>query len=187
MSRITQTSTLIADAMRENTPPWRTPFVAHKNNGFPTNAYTNRQYGGINPLLLNIAAIKNGFTSKFWATYKQWTGLGCQVKCRPDDVPEGEWATKIVRRVYSEEADKVSWSSILVFNAAQVFGNFHLVPATAYQVFNEEVSKDGPDYGNVDKYIDQLRTLQGRWLQQPTVRTTAEGFHLYALAEEVRG
>jgi antirestriction protein ArdC len=137
------------------------PFVAHKNSGFPTNAYTNRQYGGINPLLLNIAALKNGHTSKYWATYKQWAGMGCQVKRRPDDVPEGEWAAKIVRRTYNEEDDKVSWSPILVFNASQVFGNFHVVPATAYQVLKAEISDTPPDYSNTDRLLAQAVFKEG--------------------------
>lgn len=37
-----------------------------------------------------------GFQSKWWATYRQWAALGCQVTKRPDGVSPGQWGTNIV-------------------------------------------------------------------------------------------
>jgi len=151
--KLSETTTLIADAMKKDTPPWRIPLVQHQNSGFPTNAYTNRQYGGINPLLLNVVAMKRGYRSKYWATFKQWQGLGCKIKQRPEDVPEGEWGTKITRMEYQEGTEQKVPKTVFLFNAGQVFGNFQLKPATAYQVLLTEVSNNAPDYGPVDEII----------------------------------
>jgi antirestriction protein ArdC len=144
---------LIAEAMRGNVLPWHRPPIApevatHANSGFPTNAYTNRLYGGINPLLLNLAARKREFKSKYWATYKQWQAIGCKVKNRPDNVPEGEWGTKIVR------VEGTAATTISVFNADQVFGRFHLKPAEAYQVLAEGMIRDWK-YDAVDEFIQK--------------------------------
>ena len=43
-------------------PPWRKPWASDANAGFPTNVASKRRYSGVNPLLLQIAAEKHGFT-----------------------------------------------------------------------------------------------------------------------------
>lgn len=78
-------------------PPWRMPWAAHPNGrGLPTNAATKRSYSGINPLVLQLAARRHGFRSKYWATFNQWRELGCCVKPRPLDLPPGSWGTPAV-------------------------------------------------------------------------------------------
>jgi antirestriction protein ArdC len=77
-------------------PPWRKPWSAHRNAGFPTNVASGNRYSGVNPLLLQIAAERHGLRSKYWGTFKQWQSLGGSVKRRPSDVPPGEWGTSIV-------------------------------------------------------------------------------------------
>src|SRR4051812_12642957 len=67
------------------TLPWRKPWTACKNSGYPANAVTGRTYRGINPILLRLAE----YDSQWWATYRQWQGLGGQVR-------KGEHGTKIV-------------------------------------------------------------------------------------------
>lgn len=57
--------------------------------GSPINAVTRRPYRGINKLLLWIAAELDGHCSGRWATYRQWTAGGAQVR-------KGEKATAIV-------------------------------------------------------------------------------------------
>jgi antirestriction protein ArdC len=46
---------------------------------------SGKPYRGVNPLLLHLA----GFNSKWWATYRQWQGLGGQVR-------KGERGTRII-------------------------------------------------------------------------------------------
>jgi len=76
-------------------PPWRSPWKPNKNSGFPMNA-KGRKYRGVNILLLQAAAMRHGFTSKWWATYRQWQEMGGQVMRRPNDVPSGCWGTTII-------------------------------------------------------------------------------------------
>jgi antirestriction protein ArdC len=86
----------IVAALQAGTPPWRKPWVNDKNAGFPANIVSEKRYSGINPLILHLAERKYGFKSKWWATYAQWQTLGGQVKKRPDEIPQGQWGTKIV-------------------------------------------------------------------------------------------
>lgn len=54
---------------RSSTPLW-----------MPENALSRNGYNGINVVNLWVAAEARGFTSPIWATYKQWTELGAQVR-----------------------------------------------------------------------------------------------------------
>jgi antirestriction protein ArdC len=86
----------IVAALEKGTLPWRKPWADLENSGFPTNVNSKKMYRGINPILLQVAAQRRGFTSKFWGTYNQWQVLGCQVKKRPADVGPGSWGTKVI-------------------------------------------------------------------------------------------
>jgi antirestriction protein ArdC len=79
----------IIAALSKGLTPWKKPWVASKNAGNPANAVSGRSYRGINPLLLELAAMDKGFKSKWWGTYRQWQTLGGQVK-------GGERGTRIV-------------------------------------------------------------------------------------------
>ncbi|WP_152047574.1 ArdC family protein [Aureimonas psammosilenae] len=56
------------------------PWHRSGSTGLPTNANTQRPYRGINILALWCAARAAGFGSDRWATYRQWTALGAQVR-----------------------------------------------------------------------------------------------------------
>lgn len=58
----------------------------------PKNVLTNRPYGGINPILLNIAASRLKLSSPYWGTDGQWRTLGFKV-CQPDIE---DWSTRIL-------------------------------------------------------------------------------------------
>ena len=93
----------------------------------PVNAVSGRQYRGINVLLLWATAEREGFCSGRWATFRQWTAAGAQVR-------KGQRGTAIFfwkgpAEGDDDEADggarsrpryiaKVYW----VFNEAQVDG-----------------------------------------------------------------
>ena len=76
--------------------PWRRPWSLDRNAGSPANVVSKKSYRGINPLLLQVASMRHGFQSRWWATFNQWKELGGIVKRRPDNVPPGEWGTNIV-------------------------------------------------------------------------------------------
>ena len=55
-----------------------------------------RAYAGLNPMLLEIHAIRHGFQSRWWGTFAQWHALGCTIRKRPQDVEEGHWGCRVV-------------------------------------------------------------------------------------------
>ena len=77
------------------TMPW------HRDAGttMPTNALTGSTYNGVNVIALWAAAEHRGFTTGYWATYKQWSLLGGQVR-------KGEKASVVV--FYKQESVDVS-------------------------------------------------------------------------------
>jgi antirestriction protein ArdC len=90
------TDQIVAALQNNALPPWRKPWSGTENTGHPCNAVSRKKYTGVNPLLLEIASARHGFESRTWATYRQWSDLGGQVKRRPADVPPGKWGTQIV-------------------------------------------------------------------------------------------
>lgn len=128
-----QITTEIIKAMEQGCPPWRRPWNADPNAGVPKNVASGKSYTGVNPLLLQLAADRHGFTSRWWATFNQWRELGGQVMRRPDHLGRGEWGTRIVfcRPVTKKVAEKrddpndeTYWvlRSYTVFNLDQVEG-----------------------------------------------------------------
>jgi antirestriction protein ArdC len=89
------TEKLIA-ALENNIMPWRRPWSQSKNTGRPANVTSKKNYSGINPLLLELDAMKKGFHSRWWATFHQWKQLDCRVMKRPDHVEPGQWGTNII-------------------------------------------------------------------------------------------
>ncbi len=117
-------------------PIWKRPWGISPNSGFPINIVSKRRYSGVNVLLLRIAAMTHGFTSKFWATFNQWTNeLGGRVMRRPENVKPGHWGQSIVffTRVTKTETDPITGEeteesfpllkSYTVFNVDQVEGD----------------------------------------------------------------
>jgi antirestriction protein ArdC len=128
-----QASGRIVDALRRGLIPWRTPWTGLANTGLPANVVTEQPYLGVSRLLLILAAQERGFTSRWWGRKKDWQALGRKLKRRPQAVPAGQWATRIVAgaRVAA------------VFNAHQVEG------ADQY-LAGEPVHAD---YGRADKVV----------------------------------
>ena len=62
----------IIAALSKGQLPWVKPWYSARNTGHPANAVSGKLYRGVNPLLLHLS----GFNSKWWATYRQWQGLG---------------------------------------------------------------------------------------------------------------
>lgn len=94
--RIQITQQIVDALTRGGLPPWRQPWRADRNCGTPANVVSKRNYTGINPLLLAIAAQKHNLQSRWWGTFNQWKELGGQVKARPSHIPPGKWGTQIV-------------------------------------------------------------------------------------------
>lgn len=91
----------------------------------PSNALTGNAYNGINVVSLWVSAEMAGYSAPVWATYKQWSELGAQVR-------KGEKSSLVVfYKEYEAEPDpqnvdddgrrRVARASY-VFNASQVDG-----------------------------------------------------------------
>lgn len=96
--------------------PWHRPALA-----IPANAATTRFYNGINVLSLWMAAQLRGYTTNYWATYRQWQNLGAQVH-------KGERASLVVfykkiERQQEDEAEDDKAANRLVARASYVFNS----------------------------------------------------------------
>jgi antirestriction protein ArdC len=129
------TGTIVEALRAGGVPPWRMPWASHPNGrGLPTNAATDRRYSGVNPLILQLAARRQSFRSKYWATFQQWSALDCCVKPRPSDVAPGAWGTTAIlfKPITKTEIDKKTGEekerafpvlrTFTLFNADQVHG-----------------------------------------------------------------
>jgi len=116
-------------------PPWRQSWCNDPNCGRAANIVSQKTYRGINPLLLQIASMRHGFKTRWWATYRQWDTLGCHVMRRPENVPPGEWGTTIIFWkptvvIEKNNAGKEEKKTIFVlrtytvFNLDQVVGDY---------------------------------------------------------------
>jgi antirestriction protein ArdC len=121
---ITETiAVAIEGGAKEYQMPW------HRGASRPVNACTSKAYHGVNVIALWGAANVRGFRSGHWATYRQWHGIGAQVRkgergsvvvfyksmavpagTPPEESQEGTEVSRLVARA--------SW----VFNADQVDG-----------------------------------------------------------------
>lgn len=107
---------------RSTTPLW-----------MPENALSNNHYNGINVVNLWVAAESRGFTSPLWATYKQWTELGAQVKKGAKSelvIFYKEFDVEPLADAADDDGKRRVARASFVFNAAEVDG-FDLPDAPA--------------------------------------------------------
>jgi antirestriction protein ArdC len=129
------TNQIVEALQKGGLPPWRQSWCNDPNCGRAANIVSQRAYRGINPLLLQIASMRHGFKTRWWATYRQWDTLGCHVMRRPENVPPGEWGTTIIFWkptvvIEKNNAGKEEKKTIFilrtytVFNLDQVVGDY---------------------------------------------------------------
>ncbi len=82
------------------TAPWQKPWEAGKAYIEPMNTATDKSYNGINTLILEMAATKNGYEDPRWMTFKQAKAQGASVN-------KGEKSTKIEYWQWSKEMPKL--------------------------------------------------------------------------------
>jgi len=153
------TRTIIA-ALEKDLLPWRKPWKVSRNSGRPVNVVSKKPYSGVNPLLLEIAGMEHGFESKFWATYKQWQGLNCQVKKRPSHIEPGKWGTTIVfckpiRKTVQDDTGEEKDEKFFVLRTYTVFNAGQVNGAEPYQVHDEwdDQQTETPDFEPADDLI----------------------------------
>jgi antirestriction protein ArdC len=123
-SRITRQ---IIEAMEAGAGEFRMPWHVTGEDGFsPVNAETLRPYRGVNCLCLWANATRRGFTTSFWATFRQWTRLGAKVRRGETASPVVFWQASEREQEEGEEAGERRRLLLVrdypVFNAEQVDG-----------------------------------------------------------------
>lgn len=149
--RITdQIADAIASGQDTYTMPWHRS-GAHLAS--PVNGVSGEAYRGLNILTLWIIGEERGFTSRKWATYRQWAELGAQVR-------KGERGTTVVFWKQSAPADDGAGTeaqrrakqpfvarSYIVFNADQVSG---------YECKQVGVLCEAERLGRADAFVKKL-------------------------------
>lgn len=152
----------IVAALESGVLPWRKSWVSPKNTGRAANVVSGRAYTGINPLLLQIAAMEHGFRSRFFGTYAQWARLGCQVLRRPEHIAPGRWGTQIVffkpvtKKVIDLKSGEEDEERFCVLRTYSVFNADQVTGPTAHQYQVPEIQGDEaihPDFAPADDLI----------------------------------
>jgi antirestriction protein ArdC len=149
------TADIIAALESGNVPPWRRPWRIGKNSGSPANVVSKKPYRGINPILLDLASERHNLTSKWWATFNQWKGLGGKVMRRPDQVGEGEWGTKIVlftpvTKTVTNDSGKDEQDKFFVMKTFTVFNVDQVLGDNLDQLRAGPTDTDGDDGSRID-------------------------------------
>ena len=134
-----QVTNQIIDLMKDNGKDWIKSW-AGGNAGFPKNAVTKNYYQGINPILLMMS----GASSDKWATYKQWTEQGRQVR-------KGSKATHIIfyKTLVKENEEGGEDKKIPMLKTYAVFNEEQLED---YQQ-PEENGRAFEDFKNVEQFV----------------------------------
>jgi antirestriction protein ArdC len=111
----------IIDALKSGClPPWRRPWALDPNCGSPRSLSTLKVYRGINVLILAIAAMKNGFRSRWWGSYQAIRDAGGYVR-------KGEKASHVIlfrpisKTVVSEDTGEEEEERFAVMRTFAVF------------------------------------------------------------------
>jgi antirestriction protein ArdC len=110
----------IITELEKGAAPWVKPWNAPQ--GADKNVISQKPYRGINRLLLAMVGGIKGYSNPAWATYKQWEGMGGNVR-------KGEKAAKIIfwsqAKTTNPEGEEKAYAfakAYFVFNVAQVEG-----------------------------------------------------------------
>lgn len=77
----------VIDSLKEGRIPWESPWVGL---GFHRNYVSKKPYRGVNPMLLSISAMSNGFESLNWLTYKQAAELSVKQWLKSEGLKDTE-------------------------------------------------------------------------------------------------
>ena len=147
-------------------PPPLAATVAGDRGRLPARRHSNvasrKAYQGVNPLLLEIHALRLGLLSRWWGTFNQWHQIGCRIRRRPPNVEEGHWGCRVVfwkpltKTVVDDQTgdeDEERFfvlKTFTVFCADQVEGE----AAEQFQVHEDEGQPDAqPDFQPAEELI----------------------------------
>ena len=112
----------VIEAMKTSGNDWIRPWAVPSHQQ-PTSVVTDKEYTGINWLILGLAKFDQNFTTGKWATYRGWQKLGAQVKKGSKGHQIIYFNTVKVDDQNSEESRTIPYAKpYTVFNADQVEG-----------------------------------------------------------------
>ena len=94
----------IIESLEAGVAPWVRPWGSARL-GQHRNGVTDRPYSGINIMLLNLVAMKNGFADPRWLTFKNAEQLGGHVRKGEKGVGIVFWKIKFVGEHITDDAD----------------------------------------------------------------------------------
>ena len=196
----TRVTNEIIKAIEAGVGEYRMPW--HQNaGGLPKNAATKSFYHGINTLALWSTSHLRGYTSPYWATYRQWNTLGARVlkgekasaiiffkKREPNDEKEGEDDTTSQSRCIVQ--------SSVVFNADQVDGwkeaevppedrTHRLEAADMFIASLGATVRYGGDVASYSKAFDRINMPEPRLFIETETSSATESFYSVFLHEHV--
>lgn len=112
----------IIELLEAGTAPWHKPW--NTTTGLPRSLSTGKPYRGINPFLLQCAAIAAGYESPWWGTYDQIKERGGQVRKGEHGTLIVFWKRYVRKAKTPDEEDRQSFvlRTYKVFNAEQADG-----------------------------------------------------------------
>lgn len=150
------TNTIIEALKNGGLPPWKRPWCNDPNApGLHTSMSTGNPYRGINQLLTQVSAMRQGFKSRWWGTFNQ-------IKQNGASVSRGQKGTQVVlfkkieRERVDESGDEVKdnffvMREFTVFNAEQTSG------LEKFRVgFTKPQNDTAERYDNADAVIDAI-------------------------------
>lgn len=145
-----QVTDTIIEQLDKGVALWHMPWVSDFNPFvIPKNCTSGKGYNGINILLLWASTISNEFTSREWATFKQWNE-------KKEKLKKGSKGTRVVyydtfkKEVDGELRDVPFLKSYVVFNRTQLEGYEPPEPTTPEHNKVETLER-------VERFVDQTK------------------------------
>jgi antirestriction protein ArdC len=140
------TSTIIDALKNGGLPPWRKPWSNDPNApGLHTSMSTGNPYRGINQLLTQVSAMRQGFKSKWWGTFNQ-------IKQNGASVSRGQKGTHVVlfKKIERERVDEAGDEVKDNFFVMREFTVFNAEQTTGLEQFRIGFAK--PQNNSVERY-----------------------------------
>lgn len=145
-----ETTDKVINLMKTQGTDWVKPWAVKMGNELPINYTTQKHYTGFNTFQLSMSALDSGYEHNKWATYKQWAGLGHQIKKGEKSTPIFYWDKLLVN----------DDSGILDSKGQPLKKNIWFVKY--YRVFNADqveglkLPTKGKDYSKFETFSNKL-------------------------------
>jgi antirestriction protein ArdC len=165
----------IVNALRAGgLPPWRKPWSDDSNApGMHTSLSTGNAYRGINQLILQTAAVRHGYKSRWWGTFNQ-------IRQNNSVVRKGQKATKVLlwkpvcRKRVNENGKEID-ENFLVMREFAVFNAEQAIDLKQFQVgFSRPKGQPTERYEKADDVIDSTGARIEYGGNQPCYRPGAD-------------